>query len=146
MELVLQSRKPLTPAETQQAVTATSAPPKRGDIVGHYATALGLISVKATAGRYRAQMLSKTFELRREPEGLFATEYRLLEPFSHTGLHAQGGAHDDGKDRRTACRDCVLPQPGAPPRHPHRADAPVRGLAQAARQYQAVERDRCSTS
>ncbi len=81
MELVLQSRKPLTPAETQQAVTATSAPPKRDDIVGHYATALGLISVKATAGRYRAQMLGKTFELRREPEGLFAAEYRLLGLF-----------------------------------------------------------------
>lgn len=81
MELVLQNRKPVTATETQQAVTAPAAPPKREDIVGHYATALGLISVKANEGRYRAQLLGKSFELRRQPEGLFAAEYRLLGMF-----------------------------------------------------------------
>ena len=81
MELVLQNRKPVTPVETQQAVTAASAPPKREDIVGHYATALGLISVTADGGRYHAQMLGKTFNLLRQPEDLFAAEYRLLGLF-----------------------------------------------------------------
>lgn len=81
MELVLQNRKTVTPAVTQQAVTATPAPSMREDIVGHYATALGLISIKADGGRYRAQMLGKTFNLQRQPEGLFAAEYRLLGLF-----------------------------------------------------------------
>jgi len=77
LELVLQTRKPVA-SEKQQAVTATSTLPAREDLVGNYATTLGLITVKATAGRYRAQLLGKTFDLRREPEGLFAAEYRLL--------------------------------------------------------------------
>jgi hypothetical protein len=78
MELVLQNRTTVTRADTQQAVTASTAPPSRGDIVGHYATALGLISVKADSGRYRAQMLGKTLELKPQPEGLYAPEYRFL--------------------------------------------------------------------
>jgi len=77
-ELVLQKRKPLPPAEPRLAVTAASAPQKREDIVGHYATALGLISVKADADRYRAQMLGKTLDLNMQPEGLLAPEYRFL--------------------------------------------------------------------
>lgn len=77
-ELVLQQRKPLPPAEPRLAVTAASAPQKREDIVGHYATALGLISVKADGGRYRAQMLGKTLDLKMQPEGLLAPEYRFL--------------------------------------------------------------------
>ncbi len=78
IELVLQSRKPLTPADSRQAVTRSSAPAKREDIVGHYATALGLISVKAEGARYRAQMLGKTYDLKPQPEGLLAPEYRFL--------------------------------------------------------------------
>jgi hypothetical protein len=78
MELVLQNRKPMTPAESRQMVMSPSVPPKREDLVGHYATPLGLISVKADAGRYRAQMLGKSFNLLRQPEDLFAAEYRLL--------------------------------------------------------------------
>jgi CubicO group peptidase (beta-lactamase class C family) len=78
MELVLQNRKPVTSMVRQQAVTASATPPKREDIVGHYATALGLISVKADSGRYRAQMLGKTLDLNPNPEGLFAPEYRFL--------------------------------------------------------------------
>jgi len=78
MELVLQNRKPMTPAETQQEVTASSAPPKRDDLVGHYATSLGLISVRADGKRYRARMFDKTFDLEPQPEGLFAPEYRFL--------------------------------------------------------------------
>ena len=81
MELVLQNRKLVSPAESRLAVTAASAPPKREDIVGHYATALGLISVKADGARYRAQVLGKAFNLQRQPEGLFAAEYRLLGLF-----------------------------------------------------------------
>ncbi len=78
MELALQRRKPVTPAETQQAITKDAAPPGREDIVGHYATALGLISVKSGSGHYQAQMLGKTLELKPQPEGLFAPEYRFL--------------------------------------------------------------------
>ena len=81
MELVLQNRKPMPPLATQQAATTTPAPPKREDIVGHYATALGLISVNATRSHYRAQLLGKTFDLKRQPEDLFAAEYRLLGLF-----------------------------------------------------------------
>jgi CubicO group peptidase (beta-lactamase class C family) len=77
-ELVLQKRKPLPPAEPRLAATTASAPQKREDIVGHYATALGLISVKADADRYRAQMLGKTLDLNMQPEGLLAPEYRFL--------------------------------------------------------------------
>ena len=81
MELVLQNRKPAIPVELQQAATAPSALQKRDDILGHYATALGLISVKADGGRYRAQMLGKTLDLKLQPEGLFAPEYRFLGLF-----------------------------------------------------------------
>jgi CubicO group peptidase (beta-lactamase class C family) len=78
MELVLEHRKPAAPAESQQAATTPSAPQKRDDILGHYATTLGLISVKADGVRTRAQMLGKTLELNPQPEGLFAPEYRFL--------------------------------------------------------------------
>ena len=78
MELVLQNRKPATPEETQQVLTASSAPPRHEDIVGHYATSLGLISVKADGERYRATMFGKLFDLEPQPEGLLAPEYRFL--------------------------------------------------------------------
>jgi hypothetical protein len=82
IELVLQTRTPMTSAEPHTvAVTEPSAPPTREDIVGQYATLLGLITVKADNGRYRAVMLGKTFELRRQPDGLFAAEYRFLRLF-----------------------------------------------------------------
>jgi hypothetical protein len=77
-ELSLQKRKPLPPAESRLAVTASPAPPKRADIVGHYATSFGLITVKADADRYRAKMLGKTFDLSMQPDGLLAPEYRFL--------------------------------------------------------------------
>jgi len=78
MELVLQSRKPATPVESPKAVTASSAPQQRDDILGHYATALGLISVKSDNGRYRVRMLGKSLELKPQPEGTLAPEYRFL--------------------------------------------------------------------
>jgi len=78
LELVLQGLKPATPAIARLMATKSAAPAKREDIVGHYATALGLISVKAEGGRYRAQMLGKTYDLKPQPEGLLAPEYRFL--------------------------------------------------------------------
>jgi len=78
MELVLQNRKPELPVETQQAVTTSTMPPRRKDIVGHYATSLGLISVMADGDHYSAQMFGKTFNLNKMPEGLLAPEYRFL--------------------------------------------------------------------
>ena len=82
MELVLQARKVETiPAARQTAVTLPAAAPARDDLVGHYATPLGLISVKLDNDRYRAQMLGKSLRLIRQPEGLYAPEYRLLGLF-----------------------------------------------------------------
>jgi CubicO group peptidase (beta-lactamase class C family) len=79
MELVLQTRKAVAPPEPRQAaVTAPATSLPREDIVGQYATALGLISVKLHNGRYHAQMLGKSLTLTRQPEGLFAPEYRFL--------------------------------------------------------------------
>lgn len=78
MELVLQNRKPVTPAEKQQVIMASTTPSKREDIVGNYATSLGLISVKADGERYRAQMFGKMLNLEVQPEGLLSPEYRFL--------------------------------------------------------------------
>ena len=82
MELVLQTRPSgAPPAARQTAVTQPAAAPARDDLVGHYATPLGLISVKLDNDRYRAQMLGKSLRLIRQPEGLYAPEYRLLGLF-----------------------------------------------------------------
>jgi CubicO group peptidase (beta-lactamase class C family) len=79
LELVLQTRAPMPAAEAQTvAVTQPSAPLAREDIVGHYATLLGLVTIKADNGHYRALAMGKTFDLRRQPDGLFAPEYRFL--------------------------------------------------------------------
>lgn len=78
LELILQNRTLIAPAETQHAVTTVHSPPKPEDIVGHYASALGLITVEYDDDRYRAQMLGKTFKLTLQPEGLYAAEYRFL--------------------------------------------------------------------
>jgi len=82
MELILQARKIETALATRQtAATLPAVAPKRDDIVGQYATGLGLISVTSDNQRYRAQMLGKSFRLVRQPEGLFAPEYHLLGLF-----------------------------------------------------------------
>lgn len=82
MELALQTHKAALLAKMQQtAVTLPAAAFKRDDIVGQYATALGLITVTAENDLYRAQMLGKSFRLTRQADGLFAPEYRLLGLF-----------------------------------------------------------------
>ena len=78
LELILQTRKAVAPAVQQTTATAPAAALKNEDIVGQFATALGLISVKVDKGRYRAHMLGKALSLKRQPGGLFAPEYRLL--------------------------------------------------------------------
>ncbi len=78
LERVLQTRKAIAPEPRLTMATARTTPPQRADIVGHYATALGLISVTADKDRYRAQMFGKSLNLKRQPDGLFAPEYRLL--------------------------------------------------------------------
>lgn len=77
MELALQTRKRILPEPRPAALTA-AAPPKRQDLSGQYATALGLISVMPVNNRYRAQMIGKTIELIPQPTGLYAPEYRFL--------------------------------------------------------------------
>ena len=79
LELVLQTRKPVATADTRRTpALAPAAVHKREDIIGPYATSLGLISVTTQKGRYRAHMLGKTLSLTRNAEGLFAPEYRFL--------------------------------------------------------------------
>ena len=78
LEMVLQTRKAIGPQTRQAAASAPAATHKNEDIVGHFATALGLISVQVDKGRYRARMLGKALSLKRQPGGLFAPEYRLL--------------------------------------------------------------------
>jgi CubicO group peptidase (beta-lactamase class C family) len=79
MELMLQQHKPLPPAESRPALlTAPSAPPRHDEMVGHYATILGLISVSGDPRGYHARMIGKTLELKPQPEGLLAPEYRFL--------------------------------------------------------------------
>ena len=82
MELVLQARKiEAKPVARQTAAALPTATPKRDDMIGQYATALGLITVKHDNHRYRAQLLGKSFNLIHQPEGLYAPEYRLLGMF-----------------------------------------------------------------
>ena len=78
LELVLQTRKPVVTTDTRRTSVAPAAVHKREDIIGPYATSLGLISVTTQKGRYRAHMLGKTLSLTRNAEGLFAPEYRFL--------------------------------------------------------------------
>lgn len=79
MALALEQRAPhsVTPIR-QPIVTRPSAPPRREDIVGHYATSFGHVWVKPGDSGYRALMLGKSFELRQEPDGTLAPAYRLL--------------------------------------------------------------------
>ena len=78
LELLLAQRK-TPPAETPRTeLTAAAPPPKREDIVGHYATTLGLITVTGDDNHYRAQLLGKTVQLYPTREGTLAPEYRLL--------------------------------------------------------------------
>lgn len=78
LELVLQARKTVMLTEPHPAAVTIATAAQRPDITGHYATAFGLISVTADNNRYRAQMLGKSLRLKRQPDGLFAPEYRLL--------------------------------------------------------------------
>lgn len=76
--LVLQTRKPVATVDERRPSVAPAAVHKREDIIGPYATSLGLITVATQKGRYRAHMLGKTLSLTRTTDGLFAPEYRLL--------------------------------------------------------------------
>ena len=76
--LALQTRKAIASESRSTMATTRTMPLQRTDIVGHYATALGLISVTADKDRYRARMLGKSLTLKRQPDGMFAPEYRLL--------------------------------------------------------------------
>jgi CubicO group peptidase (beta-lactamase class C family) len=79
LELALEQRAaPSVAAATPPGVTRPSAPPRREDIVGHYATMLGQISVRPGNSGYRALMLGKTLVLEQLPDGTLAPEYRLL--------------------------------------------------------------------
>ena len=78
LELVLQTRKAVAPEARPAMTTTRTTPLQRADIVGHYATVLGLISVTTDKDRYRARMLGKSLNLKPQSEGLFAPEYRLL--------------------------------------------------------------------
>lgn len=79
MALALEQRAAPSAAPTRQpGVVRPSAPPRREDIVGHYATSFGHVTVKPGDNGYRASMLGKTFELRQQPDGTLAPAYRLL--------------------------------------------------------------------
>lgn len=78
LELVLLKHKTGVPLVRPATVVAPPAAQRREDILGHYATALGLISVKTGKGGYRAHMLGKNISLKREAGGLLTPEYRLL--------------------------------------------------------------------
>ena len=79
MQLVLEQRKlPVAKEPASTAVTAVTPPPARGDIEGKYTSLIGLISVKAAGGHYRARALGKSMELNVTREGLLAPAYRLL--------------------------------------------------------------------
>ena len=79
MQLLLEQRRlPVVAEPPATALTAGSRAPTRADIEGDYATVLGLIRVRASGERYRAELLGKTIELFPQPVGLLAPEYRLL--------------------------------------------------------------------
>jgi hypothetical protein len=78
LELLLAQRKLAPVAEPRIELTRATPLPKREDIVGHYATKLGLITVSGDEKHYRAQLLGKTIELYPTPEGTLAPEYHLL--------------------------------------------------------------------
>jgi len=79
MALALEQRAPHSVAPIRQPVVVRpSAPPRREDIVGHYATSFGHVAVKAADTGYRASLLGKNIELRQEADGTLAPGYRLL--------------------------------------------------------------------
>lgn len=79
MELALESRAPRPAAHAHDtALIPTPKRPTRADIEGHYASVVGLISVRANGDHYRASMLGKTLEVLPDANGLLAPEYRFL--------------------------------------------------------------------
>ncbi len=79
MALALERRAPHSVAPIRQPVVVRpSAPPRRENIVGHYATSFGHVAVKAADTGYRASLLGKNIELRQEADGTLAPGYRLL--------------------------------------------------------------------
>ena len=78
LAMALQTRKAVASDPRPSTPPANVTSLQRTDIVGHYATALGLISVTADKDHYRARMFGKSLNLERQPDGLFAPEYRLL--------------------------------------------------------------------
>lgn len=78
LELVLQTRKPVATVNARRPSVAPTPAHRREEIIGPYATSLGLITVTTHKGRYRAHMLGKTLSLKRDSDGLFSPEYRLL--------------------------------------------------------------------
>ena len=78
LELLLEQRKPAPLASARTEFTRVSPPPKREDIVGHYATSLGLITVTGDDKHYQARLLGKTLEIFPTREGTLAPAYHLL--------------------------------------------------------------------
>jgi CubicO group peptidase (beta-lactamase class C family) len=79
MQLILEQRRlPVFAEPPATALTATGPAPTRADIEGDYATIMGLVRVRATDDRYRAELLGKTIDLLPQPVGLLEPEYRLL--------------------------------------------------------------------
>lgn len=79
MELMLEQRKPAPLVGAARTALARAAPsPRREDIVGHYATGLGLITVTGSEKHYQARLLGKTLEIFPTREGMLAPEYHLL--------------------------------------------------------------------
>ena len=79
MELALEGRAPRPAAPAgDPALVPIPDRPTHADIEGHYASNIGLISVRAHGEHYRASMLGKTLEILPQADGLLATEYRLL--------------------------------------------------------------------
>jgi len=79
MALLLEARRAPVLAPAQTAVVSSSTPPRRDEVVGHYATNLGLVSVTGGSdGRYEAALLGKTLQLLPTPEGVLRPAYRLF--------------------------------------------------------------------
>lgn len=79
MELALDGRTaPPATAAHDTALAPAPEHPTRAAVEGHYASVVGLISVRAQGEHYRASMLGKTLEVLPQADGLLAPEYRLL--------------------------------------------------------------------
>jgi len=80
MQLVLDNRKlpDVAPPERRTELARSPAPLRTEEVIGHYATNFGQVSVRAKPSGYRALLLGKTLELNEQPDGMLAPQYRLL--------------------------------------------------------------------